>query len=240
MLNRYCKNQRATRRSAQSFRNGMFDPSLYLVINPEQCIHNSVAQTVLSSVEGGVTAIQLRSKTLRAQELVDMVAGVVDALGSQNIPVFINDHAHIAASTGVNAVHLGQDDMAVEEARTMLGDEAYLGLTVRSVGEAQSAPLQLLDYVSVGGVFHTRSKINSDPPIGLDGLEEIVNLLRSRDPQIPIIAISGITTRNLESILECGVDGVAVVSAICESENPLLVAQEFKTRINDYRNRMRM
>lgn len=227
-------------RSAQLVRNGKFDPSLYLVINPEQCIHNSVVQTVLSSVKGGVTAIQLRTKTMSAQELTDMVAGVVDALGSQDIPVFINDHVHIAASTGVNAVHLGQDDMAVKEARSMLGDEAYLGLTVRSVSEARSAPLQLLDYVSVGGVFRTRSKINSDSPIGLSGLGEIVNLLRSRSPYIPIIAISGITTQNLKSILKCGVDGVAVVSAICESEDPHLVAQEFKTRINEYRNRTEM
>ncbi len=240
MLNQYSKHQPVTRRCVQSIRNGKFDPSLYLVINPEQCVHNSVAQTVLSSVRGGVTAIQLRTKTMSEQELLDLVAGVVDALDSQNIPVFINDHVDIAASTGVNAVHLGQDDMAVEEARSILGNNAYLGLTVRSVREAQNAPLQSLDYVSVGGVFHTRSKVNSDPPIGLDGLEEIVNLLRSRNQHIPIIAISGITVQNLESILECGVDGVAVVSAICESENPQWVAQEFKTKINDYRNRTRM
>ena len=240
MLNQYSKNQTAGNNPVTPIRTEQFDPTLYLVINPEQCFNNNVAQTALSSVEGGVTAIQLRSKSMGVQEIVDMVADVVDALDSKNIPVFVNDHVHIAASTGVNAVHLGQDDMAVEEARMALGDDAYLGLTVRSVCEARNAPLQLLNYVSVGGVFHTRSKIKSDPPIGLNGLKEIVSLLRSRDPHIPIIAISGITTQNLESILECGVDGVAVVSAICESENPRLVAQQFKTRINEFRNRMRI
>ena len=240
MLNQYSKNQTAEKIPVRSIRKEQFDPTLYLVINPEQCIDNNVAQTALLSVEGGVTAIQLRSKTMGVQELVDMVADVIVALDSKNIPVFINDHVHIAALTGVYAVHLGQDDMAVEEARMALGDDAYLGLTVRSVSEARSAPLQLLNYVSVGGVFHTHSKFNSDPPIGLNGLKEIVSLLRSRDPHIPIIAISGITTQNLESTLECGVDGVAIVSAICESENPRLVAQQFKTRINEFRNRMRI
>ncbi|MDE0308688.1 MAG: thiamine phosphate synthase [Acidiferrobacterales bacterium] len=233
------KAQTATRRHAQPVRIGKFDPTLYLVINPEQCIHNSVEQTVIAAVTGGVSAIQLRSKTMGPEKLAELVTGVVDALGSLNIPVFVNDSVHIAASTGVNAVHLGQEDMAVDAARAMLGEDACIGLTVRSVSEAQSAPVHLLDYISVGGVFRTHSKINPDPPIGLDRLEEIVSLLRSRDPQLPIIAISGITTRNLESVLECAVDGVAVVSAICESHNPHLAAQQFKILIDRYKNRMR-
>ena len=238
MLNQYCENMTAERKTAQPANGRHLDCSLYLVINPEQCANGNTIQTALSAVKGGVTAIQLRTKTMDTPRLEAMVDDVANALGSQNVPIFINDRVHIAACSGVNAVHLGQDDMPVEEARAILGEKAYLGLTVRSSNEAQSAPLHLLDYVSVGGVFPTRSKINPDPPIGIDGLERIVNLLRSRNSQLPIIAISGITTQNLDSVLQCGVDGVAVVSAICESEDPQLAAQDFRRRINEFKTRM--
>ena len=234
MLNQYCENLTVARKNIRPTNGGHFDLSLYLVINPEQCVNGSSVQTALSAVKGGVTAIQLRSKIMDTPRLEAMVDDVVNALGSQNVPIFINDSVHIAAATGVNAVHLGQDDTSVEEARAVLGEKAYLGLTVRSLSEARNAPLHLLDYVSVGGVFPTRSKSNPDPPIGIDGLKRIVNLLRSRDSQLRIIAISGITTQNLESVLQCGVDGVAVVSAICESENPQLAAQAFRQRINEF------
>lgn len=214
------------------------DLSLYLVINPEQCTNANVVQTATSAAQGGVTAIQLRSKTMDASRLEAMVIDVADALGPWNIPVFVNDCVEVAASAGTGAVHLGQDDMTVGDARAVLGENACIGLTVHSRHEARNAPLQLLDYVSVGGVFPTCSKVNPDPPIGLDGLRGVVNSLRLRDRRIPIIAISGITMHNLESVLRCGVDGVAVVSAICESENPRLAAQTLRNRIDELRIRM--
>ena len=211
------------------------DPSLYLVINPEQCASGSVPDTAVAAVEGGVTAIQLRSKTLQRQQFEPMVVDVAVALRSRNIPVFVNDNVDIAISAGVNAVHLGQEDMNVEQARERMGDSAYIGLTVRSMTEAVKAPLDLLDYVSVGGVFPTNSKADTDPPIGIHKLNEIVDYLRGRDSLIPVIAISGITTSNIESVLKCGVDGVAVVSAICEAKEPMVAAQNLKTIIDTYK-----
>ena len=211
-----------------------FDPSLYLVINPEQCANGSVVQTARRAAQGGVTAIQLRSKTLDKAQLTAMVVEVSKALESHDVAIFVNDRVDVALASGVNAVHLGQDDADAVSARRTMGDDALLGLTARSVAEADDAPLGQLDYISVGGIFPTSSKLNPDPPIGLDGLKTIVNRLRERDCELPIIAISGITQQNLQSVLQCGVDGVAVVSAICEACDPEAAAQEFRTMIDTH------
>ena len=211
------------------------DLSLYLVINPEQCVYGSVSETAVAAVDGGVTAIQLRSKTLQEQQLETMVNDVADALKPRIIPVFVNDNVGIAISAGVKAVHLGQEDMNVKQARELMGDSAYIGLTVRSMTEAENAPLDLLDYVSVGGVFPTSSKSDSDSPIGISKLREIVEYLRGRDSLIPVIAISGITKSNIESVLKCGVDGVAVVSAICEAKDPKAAAQHLRAKMDTYK-----
>ena len=123
----------------------------------------------------------------------------------------------------------------MQEARQALGTDARIGLTVRSMEEAENAPTQELSYLSVGGVFATQSKANSDTPIGLSGLKDIVRHLRSRGASCPIIAISGINHTNLESVLSTEVDGVAVVSTICESDNPEAAACKLRHMIHSYR-----
>ena len=211
------------------------DPSLYLVINPEQCQFQNPVDIARNAVAGGVSTVQIRTKLMCDQSYTELAAQVDQALRPLHVPVFVNDRLEVAAAAAINCIHLGQDDASVHEARQALGPDARIGLTVRSMEEAENAPTQELSYLSVGGVFATRSKANSDTPIGLSGLKDIVRHLRSRGASCPIIAISGINQTNLESVLSTEVDGVAVVSAICESDNPEAVARELRRTIHSYR-----
>ena len=210
------------------------DPSLYLVINPEQCRHQSPVEIARNAVAGGVSTVQIRTKVMSDQSYTELAAQVNQALRPLHVPVFVNDRLEVAAAAGINCIHLGQDDVSVQEARHTLGPDALIGLTVRSMEEAESAPTQELSYLSVGGVFATQSKANPDPPIGLTTLKHIVRHFRSRGASCPIIAISGINQTNLESVLSTEVDGVAVVSAICESDNPEAAARELRSTIHSY------
>ncbi len=209
------------------------DPSLYLVINPEQCRHQSPVDIAKNAVAGGVSTVQIRTKLMCDRSYTELAAQVDQALRPLQVPVFVNDRLEVAAAAGINCIHLGQDDVSVHEAREALGPDAQIGLTVRSMKEAENAPTQELSYLSVGGVFATRSKANPDPPIGLTKLKDIVSYLKSR-ADCPIIAISGINQTNLESVLSTEVDGVAVVSAICESDSPETVARELSNTIHSY------
>ena len=210
------------------------DPSLYLVINPEQCRYFEPVELAILAAQGGVSAVQIRSKSLSDQEFKELADKVSNALQPYPVSIFVNDRVSVATATGVKGIHLGQDDESVTTARRALGPQASIGLTVRSIEEAKSAPLTELSYVSVGGVFATESKFNPDPPIGLKMLATIVNVLRSRNANCPIIAISGIHSDNLRAVLQTGVDGVAVVSAICESQSPKSAARELKRIIEEH------
>ena len=194
--------------------------SLYLVINPEQCKFESVVETALNAVKGGVTTIQVRSKAMNDQDFVETTANLVRELACFHVPVIVNDRVEAVTATNASGVHLGQEDASVIDTRDTLGNQRIIGLTVRSLEEAANAPLDLIDYISIGGVFRTTSKENHDPPIGLDELQIIVNSIRSRNPEIPIVAISGINEFNARQVMSTGVDGIAVVSAICESPDP--------------------
>ena len=110
-----------------------------------------------------------------------------------HVPLIINDRVDVALAAGADGVHLGQDDQNVGEARERLGPLPFIGLTVQTLAHARAAPLAVIDYVGIGGVFATSSKNNPRPPIGTAGLREIIDVFRHRIGNFPVCAIAGIT-----------------------------------------------
>lgn len=215
----------------------MIDPTLYLVVNPEQCANRDAVATAVDAVRGGVTAVQIRCKNHTAKQLAALVAESVERLAEFNVPVIVNDDVSVAANSGAAGVHVGQQDTHVSQVREALGTDACVGVTVRSSEEVLNTPLDKVNYVSVGGVFPTVSKVSTEQPIGTEGLREIVQLVRKNAPELPVIAISGINANNLNAVLNTGVCGVAVVSAICESDSPEAAARQLKDQIEHYKFR---
>lgn len=204
----------------------MLDPRLYLIVD------SSVADDCITqAVDGGVTLVQLRDKTGTTRQRIYRAQQLISLLAPSGVPLFINDRVDIAMASGAQGVHLGQEDMSVEDARRVLPASTQLGLTVRNADEAKAAPVDLLDYISVGGVFPTQSKNNTTPPLGTEGLASLVRRLRAQGATC-LTAIAGIDRDNVTDVMSCGVDGVAVISAITEAPSPQDAARLMRSSID--------
>jgi len=209
------------------------DLRLYAVLDPDRLGGLDLATLAARVVQGGATIVQLRDKHASTRRLVEETRELKSVLRHSTIPLLVNDRVDVALAGGAQGVHLGQDDLAIEDARQLLGPNAVIGLSVKSVAQAQAAPLEVLDYVCVGGVFATSSKDNPDPPVGVAGLKEILTVLRHRRPQLPIGAIAGIDASNAADVMGAGADGVAVISALSLASDPAKAASELRAIVDD-------
>lgn len=203
------------------------DLTLYVILDPAEIGTEALLEAAVKAAAGGASLFQLRDKRASARETVGLARALRACLEPFGVPLLINDRVDIALASGAEGVHLGQEDMAPEDARRLLGAEAIIGLTARSRAEAEAAPLDLVDYVSIGGVFPTSSKQQTTAPIGLTGLAEIAGLL-GQGTRVPLCAISGIKAENAANVIRQGVCGVAVLSAVTRAPDPEAAARGLK------------
>lgn len=193
------------------------DLSVYLVIGAQDTRSRGVADTVAAAVAGGVTAVQLRDKQASARELMALATELCRVLAGTGVPLLVNDRLDIAMASGADGVHLGQGDLDVDRARALAAPGFLIGLSVarpEEISQIHSLPRGTVDYLGIGPVFPTLTKSDARPALGLGALAG----LRART-DLPCVAIGGIDGRNAASVRATGVDGVAVVSAICAAED---------------------
>ena len=178
------------------------------------------------------TLVQLRDKHGSTRAMIEEARDLRGVLEAEGIPLLVNDRVDVALAAEADGVHIGQDDMPVPDARLLLGRSAIIGLSVKTVEQAKAAPLELLDYVAIGGVYGTTSKDNTQPPIGTDGLRTIVDAVRARKASFPICAIAGINAENAADVIAAGADGVAVISALSLAPDPAKAAQELRAAVD--------
>jgi thiamine-phosphate pyrophosphorylase len=205
------------------------DLRLYALVDPERAGGRDLAELAWLLARGGATLVQLRDKHGSTQSQVETARAIRSRLAPLGVPFLVNDRADVAFAAGADGVHLGQDDMAVEDARRLLGPHAMIGLSIKTLAQAAQAPLEHLDYVCIGGVFATASKDNPDPPIGLSGLRSIFARIRAHDHDLPIGAIAGIDTSNAEAVIGAGADGIAVISALSLAGDPQAAARDLRS-----------
>ncbi len=206
----------------------MVDVRLNAIVDPERANGRSLVELTRLVVAGGATLIQLRDKLGGTRKMIEEARALNHALNETGVPLVINDRVDVALAAGAQGVHVGQEDMSVADARWLLGDNAIIGLSIKSVAQANEAPIEHLDYVGVGGVYATTSKDNPNPPIGLDGLRAIVGALRARKPDLPIVGIAGIDATNAAPVVSAGADGVAVISALSMQRDPEAAARQLR------------
>jgi thiamine-phosphate pyrophosphorylase len=204
------------------------DLRLYALVDPQQAGGRDLAELAWQLAHGGATLVQLRDKHGSTQAMVETARSIREKLAPLGVPFLVNDRADVAFAAGADGVHLGQDDMTVEDARRLLGPHAVIGLSIKTLEQAARAPVEHLDYVCIGGVFATSSKDNPAPPIGLAGLRAIFGKMRARDPDLPIGAIAGIDAGNAASVIAAGADGVAVISALSLAPDPQAAARDLR------------
>jgi thiamine-phosphate pyrophosphorylase len=182
-------------------------PRLYAILDPSIFREN---QTMFRAAEdlaaAGVTLIQYRNKSNDVRQILDHARDLKRRLGN-SVKLIMNDRADLALEAGFDGVHIGQDDMSPEGARKVIGDQLWLGVSTHNPEQVQKAGQTSADYVAVGPVFETASKVNPDPVIGLEGVGRARELTRK-----PLVAIGGITRANCRSVIEAGADSVAVIS----------------------------
>jgi thiamine-phosphate pyrophosphorylase len=208
------------------------DLRLNAIVDPERAGGHRLADLAAQCVRGGATLVQLRDKHSETRLLIEEARAIKKSLAPFAVPFVVNDRVDVAMAAAADGVHLGQDDMAVEDARRLLGPNAIIGLSVKSVEEADAARLDLVDYVGSGGVYATSSKQQKATPIGPAGLARIVGTLRRRVPDLAICGIAGIDASNAGEVIAAGADGVAVISALSLVPNPESAARELRAIVD--------
>jgi thiamine-phosphate pyrophosphorylase len=208
------------------------DLRLYALADP--AVAGGRALTDLAQrITGSATLVQLRDKQGSTRVMTEEARALRSVLEPHGVPLIINDRVDVALAAEADGVHIGQDDMAPDDARLLLGRAAIIGLSIKTPEQARTAPLDLLNYVAIGGVYGTTSKDNTDPPIGINGLRAIVDVIRARQPKFPICAIAGINSSNAADVIAAGADGVAVISALSLAPDPAAAAQNLRAVVDD-------
>jgi thiamine-phosphate pyrophosphorylase len=204
------------------------DLRLYAIVDPENTGGHDLVDLARAVATGGATLVQLRDKLNDATRMIEEARALKAVLAPLSVPLIINDRVDVALAAGADGVHVGQEDLAVTEVRRMLGPAPFIGLSIRTPEQAAAAPLALLDYVGIGGIYGTTSKTSGKSPIGLDGLRRVVQVLRARIGNFPSCGIAGITAANAEPVIAAGADGVAVISALSHRSDPQAAARELR------------
>jgi thiamine-phosphate pyrophosphorylase len=203
------------------------DWRLYLVTDRVLARGRSIAWVVEAAVRGGVTAVQLREKSCSTRDFVQLGRELKKRLNPLQVPLIVNDRVDIALEIEADGVHIGQRDMDPAGARRLLGPDAIIGLSIETIEQARAAVSFDVDYLGVGPVFSTATKIDAALPLGVAALARVRAISRHA-----IVAIGGIGLENARQVIDSGVDGVAIVSAICAADDPERSARELRQTID--------
>lgn len=208
------------------------DLRLYAIIGPEQAGGRDLPDLVRAAIRGGCTVVQYRDKTSPTRAMVEQARALRQACDGTGVPLLVNDRVDVALAARAHGVHLGQEDLHAEDARRLLGPEAIIGLTVKTARQADELYRLRVDYACIGGVFATTSKVNPEPPVGLDGLSRIAFRARLAAPGTPVGAIAGINAGNAAATVGAGADGVAVIAALFGAEDVEAAARALRGTVD--------
>ncbi len=208
------------------------DLRLVAILDPARAGGQDPVDLARRVAEGGATLVQLRDKRGETGAMVATARAIKAALLPFAVPFVVNDRVDVALAAQADGVHLGPDDMAIEDARRLLGPHAIIGLSVKTVEEAAAAPVDLIDYAGIGGVYATLSKEQKTAPIGPQGFARIAAVLRRRAPALPLCGIAGIDAKNAGAVIAAGADGVAVISALSLNPDPAAAARGLRAIVD--------
>ena len=195
------------------------DLSLYLVTDKSDDVEKFL-KTIEEAIKGGVSVVQIREKTADTLDFYNLALKVKEITEKHNVPLIINDRVDVALAVDAEGVHVGQSDMPCDVTRALVGPDKIVGVSAATIEEARKAESDGADYIGAGAVFPTATKDDA-PKITKKDLKEIVESI-----SIPVVAIGGITLNNAHELIDTGIAGLSVVSAIMSSENPKKSSEE--------------
>ena len=180
-----------------------------------------MVKTAELAIEGGATIVQLRAPQWKKRRRYECALALKDVLHAYHVPLIIDDDLDIALACNADGVHVGQKDLPVHIVRKFLGPDKIVGLSINNEQQMLAVDPNVVDYVGVGPVFSTTTKPDAEAAIGIDGLAKLM-----KSCPVPAVAIGGIKNHHIAEIATTGVQGIAVVSAICGQNDPLGSARE--------------
>ena len=200
---------------------------LYLVTNRYQDSLESFLEKVETACRSGVTIIQLREKNLTTNQYYQLAKQVKEITDAYQVPLIIDDRLDVCLAVDAAGLHIGDDELPVSVARKVLGPEKILGVTAKTVKRALEAETSGADYLGTGAIFPTTTKENA-PITLISTLKTICQTVA-----IPVVAIGGLTSENIDQLAETGIAGVAVVRDLMQAEDIEAKTQAFLTKLDD-------
>lgn len=196
------------------------DYSLYVCTDRDIMTTDTLEEAVELAIKGGATIIQLREKDCTSREFYELALSIKDITDAYEVPLIINDRLDIALAVHADGVHLGQSDIPVQVARNVMGPNCIVGATANTLEKAKEAWQSGADYLGVGDVFGSATK-NDTKPVELKELKKICDTVK-----IPVVAIGGISKKNIHLLKDTGVAGVAAISAVLGQTDITAAAEE--------------
>lgn len=200
---------------------------LYLVTNRYQDSLESFLKKVETACRSGVTIIQLREKNLTTNQYYQLAKQVKEITDAYQVPLIIDDRLDVCLAVDAAGLHIGDDELPVSVARKVLGPEKILGVTAKTVKRALEAETSGADYLGTGAIFPTTTKENA-PITLISTLKTICQTVA-----IPVVAIGGLTSENIDQLIDTGIAGVAVVRDLMQAEDIEAKTQAFLTKLDD-------
>lgn len=181
----------------------------------------SYAEGIRMALEGGCRWIQLRMKDAPAEEIIACAEEVLPLCRRHGAKFLLDDHVELVRQLGADGVHLGKNDMPVDDARKILGPDIIIGGTANTIEDIIRLHKQGADYIGCGPFRFTTTKKNLSPILGLDGYKSIVLKMKELGIDLPIVAIGGITVEDIPAVMGTGVSGIALSGAILGAPDPV-------------------
>lgn len=206
------------------------DTTMYFITDSTNYTEEEFLRRVEKACKGGVTLVQLREKERTTREYLSLAEKVHEITQRYDIPLIIDDRIDVALAVNAEGVHVGQSDMPVRIARLLMGMDKIVGATAKTVPQAVEAYEQGADYLGVGAIYPTTTKVKT-VLTSVDTLKEIVKAV-----PIKVNAIGGLNKDNIHVLKGSGIDGICAVSAIMKAENPCVAAKELMEAFNELQN----
>ena len=200
-------------------------PHLYPILDAEILAAHGISLAVFAGDlrAAGVTLLQYRDKNGSPQQVLRAAAILRDAFSGSGCKLILNDRADLAVLANFDGVHVGQGDLSPEDARRVVGPNRIVGVSTHTDEQVRIADQSSADYIAIGPVFATATKLNPDPVVGLEGVRRARSLTTK-----PLVAIGGITRANARSVIDSGADSIAVISALfAPNESPDQLVRDF-------------
>lgn len=199
---------------------------LYLVTDERLSRGRATAEIVRAAIRGGIDAVQLRGKDLPAREQLAIGRELRAITRDAGVLFIVNDRVDLALALAADGVHVGQDDLPAEIVRRLVGPEMIIGVSAATIPEALAARAAGADYLGVGAIYGTATKLDAGAATGSALLGTIAGAV-----DLPLVAIGGINATNVAAVIAAGAAGAAVVSAIIAADDPEAAARELQRRI---------